>query len=59
VDFSPKVGRVGDVSENDLMIGHYDDPFKNFTYSVFRLGMKKAKLDPTLNLGSAWGAQTA
>ena len=59
MDFSPKVGRLGDVSENDLMIGHSDDPFKNFTYSVFRLGMKKAKLDPTLNPGSARRAQTA
>ena len=41
------------------MIGQYDDPFKKFTYLVLRLGMKKAKLDPTLNLGSALGAQTA
>src|ERR1019366_5520616 len=32
---------------------------KTSPYLVLRLWMKKAKLDPTLDVGSAWGAQSA
>jgi hypothetical protein len=38
-----------DVSEGDLMAGTYDDPLAEVTYSVFRIGTKSAKLDPTFN----------
>jgi hypothetical protein len=40
-----------DVDLSKLMSGSYDDPFKNMTYAVFRIGMKQAKLDPTFNYG--------
>jgi len=41
----------GNVSETDLVGGRYDDPLKDVTYAVFRVGMKKTKLDPTFNFG--------
>jgi hypothetical protein len=37
------------VNEADLVAGNYDDPFKNITYAVFRVGMGGTKLDPTFN----------
>ncbi len=37
------------VSNSDLVTGNYKDPFKNVTYSVFRVGMKSHRLDPTFN----------
>lgn len=39
------------VSAADLLKNNYDDPFKDITYSVFRVGMKATKLDPNFNFG--------
>ena len=39
------------ISQADLMSGNYDDPFEDVTYAIFRVGMKKTKLDPTFNYG--------
>ena len=52
-NYYPAYGKLapGNVSETDLVGGRYDDPLKNVTYAVFRLGMKKTKLDPTFNFG--------
>jgi hypothetical protein len=36
-----------DVSDADLLAGKYEDPLRDVTYSVFRVGMKEAALDPT------------
>lgn len=38
-----------EVSNADLVTGNYEDPFKDITYSIFRIGMKQHKLDPTFN----------
>jgi hypothetical protein len=40
------------VTPEQLMTGDYDDPLNDVTYAVFRLGMKRAKLDPTFNYSS-------
>lgn len=37
------------VSDAQLLSGSYDDPFAALSYAVFRMGMKKTKLDPTFN----------
>ena len=52
-DFRKACGKLapGKVSETDLVSGRDDDPLKDVTYAVFRLGMKKTKLDPTFNFG--------
>ena len=39
------------LSQADLMSGNYEDPFEEVTYAIFRVGMKKTKLDPTFNYG--------
>jgi hypothetical protein len=39
------------VSNADLVRGNYDDPFKDVTYAIFRIGMKSHKLDPNFNFG--------
>jgi len=41
-----------DVGQSDLLSDHYDDPLKNVTYAVFRIGTKQTKLDPTFQYGS-------
>lgn len=37
------------VNDAQIVAGDYDDPFKNITYAVFRVGMGGTKLDPTFN----------
>lgn len=37
------------VSDADLLADNYDDPFKNCTYGVFKIGMRGAKLNPDFN----------
>lgn len=37
------------VPETQLLSGKYDDPLADVTYSVFKVGMKSSKLDPTFN----------
>jgi hypothetical protein len=51
--YYPTYGKLvpSKVSNADLVTGNYDDPFKNVTYSIFRIGMKSHKLDPTFNFG--------
>jgi hypothetical protein len=39
----------GEVSEADLVSGNYPDPLSDVTYAVFRVGMKRTRLDPTFN----------
>ena len=39
------------VSEADLLADNYDDPFKNCTYGIFKIGMRGAKLNPDFNYG--------
>lgn len=41
-----------DVTESDLLTGNYEDPFRNITYAVFRIGMSGAKLDPSFNFNA-------
>lgn len=52
--YYPHYGKLapGDLSESDLISGRYDDPMKDITYGVFRMGMRSAKLDPTFNFQS-------
>ncbi len=40
------------VSDEDFLAGNYDDPFKDMTYAVFRVGTKASTLDPDLGFGS-------
>lgn len=49
--YYPTYGKLvpSNVSNADLIRDQYDDPFKNVTYAIFRLGMKAHKLDPTFN----------
>jgi len=48
--YHPNFGVVpSNVSHAELVQGDYDDPFRDVTYSVFRIGMKQTKLDPTFN----------
>lgn len=51
--FYPAYGKLvpSKVTEAQLLSGKYDDPFRDVTYSIFRVGMKEAKLDPTFNFG--------
>ena len=51
--YYPTYGKLvpSKVGHADLMTGNYDDPFENVTYSIFRIGMKADKLDPTFNFG--------
>lgn len=51
--FYPSIGKLvpSNVTEAQLLSGRYDDPFKDVTYSIFRIGMKETKLDPSFNFG--------
>lgn len=51
--YYPTYGKLvpSGVTNADLVSGNYDDPFKNVTYAIFRIGMKQHKLDPTFNYG--------
>jgi hypothetical protein len=40
------------VSDANLVAGKYDDPFKEITYVVFRVGMSGTKLDPTFSFNA-------
>ncbi|MDG3580980.1 hypothetical protein [Galbibacter pacificus] len=52
--YYPTYGKLvpASVSNADLVSGNYEDPFKNVTYAIFRVGMQAAKLDPTFSFGS-------
>jgi hypothetical protein len=52
--YYPTYGKLvpQNVSDADLLAGNYDDPLRDVTYAVFRVGMKSAKLDPTFNYTS-------
>lgn len=39
------------VSEQDLVTGNYQDPFKNCTYGIFKIGMRETTLNPNFNYG--------
>lgn len=41
------------VSEEQLVTGNYQDPFKNCTYGIFKIGMREATLNPNFNYGKA------
>ncbi len=47
-------GKLVPTSVNDaqILVGDYDDPFKDITYAVFRVGMAGTKLDPTFNFAA-------
>lgn len=51
--YYPSYGKLvpSDVSESQLVSGNFDDPFKDVTYSVFKVGMKETKLDPNFDFG--------
>ena len=41
-----------DVDANALLAGRYEDPFRDITYAVFRVGMRATKIDPTFNFSA-------
>jgi hypothetical protein len=49
--YYPTYGKLipAKVNQAQLMSGKYDDPLQNVTYAIFKVGMKKTKLDPTFN----------
>jgi hypothetical protein len=49
--YYPTFGKLvpSKVTESQLLSGKYDDPFMDVTYSIFRIGMKETKLDPSFN----------
>ncbi|ELR69295.1 hypothetical protein C900_05179 [Fulvivirga imtechensis AK7] len=51
--FYPSYGKLvpSEITEAQLLSGRYDDPFKDVTYSIFRVGMQETKLDPSFNFG--------
>ena len=53
--YYPHYGKLvpADVKPADLLAGRYDDPLKNVTYAVIKVGMAKAKLDPNFNYGQS------
>ncbi|HYV38740.1 MAG TPA: hypothetical protein VE988_23850 [Gemmataceae bacterium] len=54
VIYFPAYGRLvpNGVTEADLLAGAFEDPLRDVTYTVFRLGMKGTRLDPTFNFGA-------
>ena len=52
--YYPTYGKLvpANVSVPDFLGGKYEDPLKDITYAVFRLGMRETKLDPTFNYSS-------
>jgi hypothetical protein len=42
----------GDVTQEQLLSGSYDDVFNDITYAVFRVGTQSYKLDPQFNWSS-------
>ncbi len=40
------------VAADDLLAGRYDDPFRDITYAIFRVGMRATKIDPTFNFSA-------
>ncbi|WPQ63369.1 hypothetical protein SIO70_00645 [Chitinophaga sancti] len=49
--YYPTYGKLvpASVNQAQLLSGKYDDPLKDATYAIFKVGMKKTKLDPTFN----------
>jgi hypothetical protein len=52
--YYPTYGKLvpANVTQSDLLSGKGDDPLKNVTYAVFRIGTRQTKLDPTFQFGS-------
>jgi poly-D-alanine transfer protein DltD len=52
--YYPSYGRLvpAHVSEPDFLAGNYDDPFAETTYAVFKVRMKKTRIDPAFNFGT-------
>ncbi len=52
--YYPAYGKLvpANVGQADLPSGKYDDPLKNITYAVSRIGTRQTKLDPTVQFGS-------
>ena len=51
--FYPTIGKLvpASVPPGDIAAGRYDDPLRDVTYAIFRVGTKATKLDPTFNFG--------
>jgi hypothetical protein len=49
--YYPTIDRLAPqkLSMSDVVAGSYDDPLKDVTYAVFRIGTRSTKLDPTFN----------
>jgi hypothetical protein len=49
--YHPTIGKLipAGVSPADAVAGRFDDPLRDTTYAVFRVGTKATKLDPTFN----------
>jgi hypothetical protein len=54
VIYYPTYGKLvpRDLNESELVSGSYQDPLRDVTYVVFRLGMKSTKLDPTFSFSA-------
>lgn len=52
--FYPSYGKLvpDSVAPGDIVSGNYEDPFKDVTYAVFKIGMKTTKLDPAFYYGN-------
>lgn len=51
--FYPTIGKLvpAKVHPGEVASGEYEDPLRDVTYAVFRVGTKATKLDPTFNYG--------
>lgn len=51
VFYYPSFGKLvpSGIEEAEILSGSFNDPLKDVTYAVFRVGMKETKLDPTFN----------
>ncbi len=49
--YYPAYGRLvpQSVTQDDLVEGSFDDPLRDVTYAVFRIGMKSTRIDPNFN----------
>lgn len=53
--FYPHYGILApsDVHPGDVAAGNYEDPFRDITYAVFKVGMQATNLKPALSFGGA------
>lgn len=49
--YYPTYGKLipAKATQSEFLSGNYEDPLKDVTYAIFKVGMKKTKLDPTFN----------